>query len=164
MRYLPTITMIAMLMLIGCSSSPVEPDNQATNYPTKAEVIAEACEIAGIEVPVMREAQMGEFHDPFPVELRGTQMGREDQIEYFSGHIVLDSFGTFGEIGPGVTGCDMYWIIYDVIDYWDIAMEPVGGYLPYMVDVQETNRFSMYGPGGYDVPDVNDIEIDDYCS
>jgi len=139
--------------------SPVSTAATQPDMPTYQDILTQACMAAGIEVPVQRAAQMGVFYDPFPVVLRGTSMSRADQLEYFSGHMVLDNFGTFGGIASGVTGCDVYEIIYEVIDYWDTAMAPIGGYLPYMVDVQETNRFSMFGPGGYDVPDVIDIEV-----
>jgi hypothetical protein len=88
---------------------------------------------------------------PFPVSDRGTSMTLDEQNMYFSGHITLSTFRSFGQISSnGVTGCDIYWILYDTFAALDNG---TGFWFQYLVDVQETNRFGMFGPGGYDVPD-----------
>ena len=98
------------------------------------------------------------FYDPFPMELRGTSMTLDEQNQYISGHIVIGIFGTFGEISSnGYTGCDFYLSIYDWFDDLNVIyanFPPFYGYTPMLVDIQETNRWGMYGTGGFDCPET----------
>jgi len=185
--YTAFAVIILLAMCIGCgSTAPTEPENDETAVdrvlrmvgPFDINDIDSYPEIEAVVMAIQMELDVGPFRfamvndpncnlpelKPFPVFLRGTFMTLDEQNMYFSGHIVLATFGTFDPFWPGgPSGCDIYWLLYDILAAMD---QGTGYFFQYMVDVQETNRFGMFcthtpnclGQCGYDVPVVWDAD------
>ena len=134
-------------------------------YPTMEEIGVAVSKV--MDLPERRFIQVNdpncnpELKAPFPIFIRGTYMSVVQQYQYFAGHITLAMCGTFEGIGSsGHTGAEVYWVFYDVFEIYN-EMIPGDGWVGYMTDVQETNRFGTYclhtpncaGQCGYNVPE-----------
>lgn len=176
---------LILFALLSCNSvdsgqnDPIMPD--LTNYspqaqavildlgpystPNSMELAQAVSEVIGVDIDPQRRLQG--VCDPEPNDgwydadfwADGTLMPISEEQLYHAAHINQDTFG-WGEVGNGYSGCDVFLILWELIDFYDSMFIP-GAFSDMLTYTLETCADGP--PGGWDVPDERDIFPEDHC-